>query len=46
MDVINGVDAGRYVWRFRVLLAADTPAHNMMPALSRASPAEIAAVGG
>lgn len=43
---INGVNAGRYIWRFGVLLAADAQAHNMMPALSRASRAEIAAVSG
>jgi hypothetical protein len=43
---INGVDGGRYVWRFGVLLAADAQAHRILPALPLASPAEIAAVGG
>jgi hypothetical protein len=42
----NGVDGGRYVWRFGVLLAADAQAHRILPALPLASPAEIAAVGG
>jgi hypothetical protein len=43
---INRVDGGSYVWRFGVLLAADAQAHSILPALPRASPAEIAAVGG
>jgi hypothetical protein len=43
---VNGVDGGRYVWRFGVVLAADAQAHSILPALPLASPAEIAAVGG
>jgi hypothetical protein len=43
---VNGVDEGRYVWRFGVLLAADAQAHASQPDLPVAPAAEIAAVGG
>jgi hypothetical protein len=43
---VNGVNAGRYVWRFGVLLAADAQAHASQPNLPVAPAAEIAAVGG
>ncbi len=43
---INGVDQGRYVWRFGVLLAADASAHFNQPTLPVAPESEIAAVGG
>jgi hypothetical protein len=55
-DGIEGVclaasAAGRHerresIWRFGVLLAADAPAHALLPALPMAPPGEIAAVSG
>jgi hypothetical protein len=42
---VNGVDEGRYIWRFGVLLAADAQAHAYHPDLPIAPAAEITAVG-
>jgi hypothetical protein len=41
----NGVIA-HFIWRFGVLLAANAPAHTLLPALPIAPPDEIAAVTG
>jgi len=41
----QGANAGRFVWRFGVLLAADGPAHALLPALPVAPASELAAVG-
>jgi hypothetical protein len=38
--------AGFFVWRFGVLLAADTTAHRLLPALPIAPPREVAEAGG
>jgi hypothetical protein len=42
----QAVDQGHFVWRFGALLAGDAKAHNTLPALPVASPADLAAVGG
>lgn len=42
----QGTEAGHFVWRFGVLLAADGPAHALLPALPLAPASELAAVGG
>jgi hypothetical protein len=42
----NNKKYGHYVWRWGVLLAADTQAHTLFPSLPVAPQSEIAAVGG
>lgn len=42
----EGGKMGLFVWRFGVLLAADTAAHTIAPALPLAPAAEVAAVNG
>ncbi len=43
--IANGVETDRsYLWRFGVLLATDTAAHQLLPMLPIASAAELAAV--
>jgi hypothetical protein len=42
----NEVEKGHFVWRFGALMAADAKAHDTLPQLPVASPAEIAAVSG
>jgi hypothetical protein len=49
LQTTQGVAAtpvGHFVWRFGVLLAADGPAHAVLPALPLAPAGEVAAVGG
>ena len=41
----QGASAGRFVWRFGVLLAAEGPAHALLPALPIAPASALAAVG-
>lgn len=43
---VNGVDEGRYLWRFGVLLAADALARASQPGLPVAPASEVGAVGG
>jgi hypothetical protein len=38
-------DQATFLWRFGVLLAADPPAHRLLPALPLARPADTTAVG-
>ena len=42
----NTTDEGHFLWRFGALLAADTRAHQTLPVLPLATPADEAAVGG
>jgi hypothetical protein len=42
---VNGTARGTLVWRFGVLLAADAPAHALLPDLPLAPPSELSAVG-
>ncbi|HEY7349543.1 MAG TPA: hypothetical protein VH599_14600 [Ktedonobacterales bacterium] len=42
----GGTGRGSFIWRFGVLLAADSEAHHRLPQLPVAPPAEIAAVQG
>lgn len=46
IDAVNadGSTAGRFIYRFGALLAADAAAHRLVPALPIAPPAEVAAV--
>jgi hypothetical protein len=46
LQTAQGANAGHFVWRFGVLLAADGPAHALLPALPLAPASELAAVGG
>jgi hypothetical protein len=41
----TGHDKGAFVWRFGVLLAADAPAHQLLPALPMAPAADLSAIG-
>ncbi len=45
LQTAQGTNAGHFVWRFGVLLAADGPAHTLLPALPLAPASELAAVG-
>jgi hypothetical protein len=42
---VNSQDAGLFIWRFGVLLAADARARAWLPSAPAAPPAEIAAIG-
>jgi hypothetical protein len=45
LQTAQGANAGHFVWRFGVLLAADRPAHTLLPSLPLAPASELAAVG-
>jgi hypothetical protein len=45
LQTAQGANAGHFVWRFGVLLAADAPAHALLPDLPLAPPSEHSAVG-
>jgi hypothetical protein len=46
VQTAQGANAGHFVWRFGVLLAADGPAHALLPDIPLAPVSEVAAAGG
>jgi hypothetical protein len=45
LQTLDGTHLGTFVWRFGVLLAADAPAHALLPDLPPVPPSELSAVG-
>jgi hypothetical protein len=45
LKTAQGANVGRFLWRFGVLLAADGPAHTLLPSLPLAPASALAAVG-